>query len=129
MAKPEWGTKRICHNCGARFYDLRHDPILCPKCGAEFDPEALLRSRRTRVAALAEPDPVEEPEVEAPGEEPVVGDDLVEEDAEAVTADGDAEAEAEESEEEEVLEDASELGEDQDDMAEVIDHVDEEEER
>ncbi|HVG81046.1 MAG TPA: FYDLN acid domain-containing protein, partial [Methylomirabilota bacterium] len=26
MAKPEWGTKRICHSCGTRFYDLLRDP-------------------------------------------------------------------------------------------------------
>ena len=51
MAKPEWGTKRICHGCGARFYDLNRDPIICPKCGTEFDPEALLRSRKIRTSA------------------------------------------------------------------------------
>ena len=38
MVKAEWGTKRTCPNCGARYYDLRHDPIVCPKCGAAFDP-------------------------------------------------------------------------------------------
>ena len=54
MVKPEWGTKRICHNCGARFYDLHRDPIICPKCNATFDPEALLRSRRSRSAIVAE---------------------------------------------------------------------------
>ncbi|HEM46397.1 MAG TPA: TIGR02300 family protein, partial [Alphaproteobacteria bacterium] len=48
MAKPEWGTKRICQSCGAPFYDLRRDPIVCPKCGTVFDPEAVLKSRRTR---------------------------------------------------------------------------------
>src|SRR3546814_8365480 len=52
VAKPEWGAKRICHNCGARYYDMRRDPIICPKCGPEFDPEAFLKSRRTRVAAV-----------------------------------------------------------------------------
>lgn len=51
MAKPEWGTKRICHGCGVRFYDLHRDPITCPKCGTEFDPEALLRSRKIRTSA------------------------------------------------------------------------------
>ena len=54
MVKPEWGTKRICHNCGARFYDLHRDPIVCPKCSTTFDPEALLRSRRSRSAVVAE---------------------------------------------------------------------------
>ena len=47
MAKPEWGTKRICHSCGTRFYDLLRDPIVCPSCGTQFDPEALLRTTRS----------------------------------------------------------------------------------
>ena len=32
MAKPELGTKRLCANCGAKFYDLSKTPITCPKC-------------------------------------------------------------------------------------------------
>jgi uncharacterized protein (TIGR02300 family) len=34
VAKPELGTKRICPNCGAKYYDLNRDPIVCPKCNA-----------------------------------------------------------------------------------------------
>ncbi len=34
VAKPELGTKRLCASCNAKFYDLNHDPITCPKCGA-----------------------------------------------------------------------------------------------
>ena len=48
MGKIERGIKRICQECGALYYDLQKDPIICPKCGAEFDPEAILKSRRTR---------------------------------------------------------------------------------
>ena len=36
MTKPELGTKRLCTECGARFYDLNTTPIACPKCGAPF---------------------------------------------------------------------------------------------
>ncbi len=36
MAKPELGTKRLCANCGAKFYDLGKDPIVCPKCETVF---------------------------------------------------------------------------------------------
>lgn len=37
MAKPELGTKRVCQSCGAKFYDLSKDPIVCPKCGAAYE--------------------------------------------------------------------------------------------
>lgn len=50
MAKPEWGTKRICQSCSAPFYDMRRDPIVCPKCEAVFDPEAILKSRKGKGA-------------------------------------------------------------------------------
>jgi uncharacterized protein (TIGR02300 family) len=35
MAKPELGTKRVCVSCGARFYDLTKQPAVCPKCSTE----------------------------------------------------------------------------------------------
>lgn len=144
MAKPEWGLKRLCPNCGTRYYDMRHDPIVCPKCGAHFDAEAVVKTRRTRAAVVTEtalgPIVAEEvdPELVAaiasedvPDNLPPAGDAGI---GEAVEADEDADAEdgAEgegEEEDEEVLEDASELGEDEDDMAEVIENVDEDEER
>ncbi len=61
MAKPEWGVKRICQSCATKFYDLKRSPITCPKCAATFDPEALLKSRRSRPAPSAKavkPEPV-----------------------------------------------------------------------
>jgi len=51
VAKPELGTKRQCQNCGAKFFDLSRDPILCPKCGATFQPPALSRSAARAAAA------------------------------------------------------------------------------
>jgi uncharacterized protein (TIGR02300 family) len=122
LAKPEWGTKRICPSCGTRYYDLLRDPIVCPKCSTPFDPEAFLRARRARPPA-----PVEK-ELEPVGTEEVEGD-LETEEIEAVEEEEDADVALEEAEEEdeELIEDASELGEDEDDMAEVIDNVEEEE--
>ena len=38
MSNADWGTKRICPNCGARFYDLKRRPIVCPKCNAQIRP-------------------------------------------------------------------------------------------
>lgn len=128
VAKAEWGTKRICPNCGARYYDMRKDPPVCPSCSTEFDPEALLRSRRAR------PIPADDTRTRAPVE---VEDDEVAETEEAGIAgsddevaggDIDEEADAAVADEEEdvLLEDASELGE-EDDMGDVVDMEGEEE--
>ncbi len=55
MAKPEWGTKRQCSKCGARFYDLGNDPIICPACGVEHVPEIILKSRAPQVEQAPKP--------------------------------------------------------------------------
>ena len=131
LAKPEWGTKRTCQSCGARFYDFGRSPIVCPSCGAVFDIEILSRARRARpaarVAAVAAA-AVEEPAV-ADGE--LIGPDVeldeaeeeaeIEEEDEAVI-----ETEDDDQEDESLIEDPAELGEDED-MSDVIESdVDEE---
>ena len=121
MAKPEWGMKRICPSCGTRYYDLMRDPIVCPKCSTPFDPEAFLKSRRSRPAAPVEKElePVTAEEIDA---------DVETEEVEAAEEEEEEGVPLEENEEdEELIEDASELGEDEDDMAEVIENVEEEE--
>jgi uncharacterized protein (TIGR02300 family) len=120
VAKPEWGSKRICQDCGARFYDLRRNPIVCPKCGAKFDASAFSRARRARpgaavIAATAKPVPVEAAVAPLVDGAPVVDDAVV--------------LEAVEPGDEDLIEDVSELGEDDDDMSEVIEKVDTVEER
>ncbi|TAK46703.1 MAG: TIGR02300 family protein [Xanthobacteraceae bacterium] len=45
MAKPELGTKRLCGGCGAKFYDLTHTPIVCPKCGTIYEIAPATRPR------------------------------------------------------------------------------------
>lgn len=108
MSKPEWGTKRTCQSCGAHFYDLRKDTIICPKCGTTYDPEAVLKSRRGRVVEKVAPvKPAPEPEL--PEAEDTEAEDI--------------------GEEEEVIEDTSELGEDDEDVSEVIEGVEDEKER
>lgn len=113
MAKPNLGIKRTCTACGARFYDLARDPIICPKCETTFDPAAQTRSQRTRAAAPkeAKPEPVAEVEETEATEDEDLEDVAVIEEVD------------EENEDEAVIEDASELGEDKDDMFEVMDKV------
>lgn len=107
MTKPEWGTKRVCGSCAAHFYDMRKATIVCPKCKTVYDPDAVMKSRRrvaekmTPVKPVPEEDPVL-PDVEA--DEEVLGDE----------------------EDDSVLEDASELGEDDEDI-EIVETGDEEE--
>jgi uncharacterized protein (TIGR02300 family) len=122
LAKPEWGSKRICPSCGTRYYDLMREQVICPKCNTPFDPEAFLKARRARPAL-----PVER-ELEPAGAEELDADVESEDVEEAEDEEEEAvPLEDAEEEDEELIEDASELGEDEDDMAEVIDNVEEEE--
>jgi len=61
VPKPELGTKRQCQNCGAKFFDLAKDPIVCPKCGTVYQ-VASMPARSSARGKAAEED---EPEVEA----------------------------------------------------------------
>ena len=123
MAKPEWGQKRTCQSCGCRFYDLTRAPIVCPKCGANVEPEVTFKVRRGG-SAPAEPKVVAPVVIDAAIAE-IEADDLVvaADDEEEVLAGDDDAAEDDESG---LIEDASDLGEDDDDMAEVMEHMDEE---
>ncbi len=126
--KREWGTKRTCPSCGARFYDLGRKPISCPKCHATYSPEDCLKNRRARPVPArksAPPPAVAKVPLEAQATEP-----------EADLEMGDVEPRKEDKAVEptkdkgkvaagELIEDAAELGEDEDDMAEVMDNVEE----
>ncbi len=120
VAKPEWGTKRNCQACGAKFYDLRRSPIVCPACGVEFDPEALLRSRRSRAPGAKEEEAKKLAAKKAVAEEKVP-----DKDEEAFDADledeelNDSEDLPDEDGDEALIEDASELGEDEEDISDV----------
>jgi uncharacterized protein (TIGR02300 family) len=120
VAKPEWGVKRTCQSCGARFYDMARTPIVCPKCETVVEPEITFKPRRQ--AAVAEPKVV--PVVV---DQEVVDLDEVAEDIDTADAEDaeDTTADAEEEDDGALIEDASDLGEDDDDMAEVMEHIDE----
>jgi uncharacterized protein (TIGR02300 family) len=77
MTKPELGIKRLCTDCGARYYDLNTTPIICPKCGARFRAAATTTPTRSpQPAAVRQP-------VNVPGKikptSPDPGDILIEE--------------------------------------------------
>lgn len=59
MSKAEWGLKRICPSCSTRYYDMKKNPPVCPKCGTAFDPESLMRARRGKPEKKAAPAPEE----------------------------------------------------------------------
>jgi len=122
VAKPDLGKKRNCLSCGARFYDLNREPIVCPKCETELDLAALTRASR------AKPTP---PKVEKPKAKPVKaaddGDDVTLEidDDDDEFSDDDIALDDDDDDDDDLIEDTSELGEDKDDMFEVIDTVEE----
>jgi uncharacterized protein (TIGR02300 family) len=102
MVKAELGTKRVCVACSTRFYDLMKAPAICPKCGTE-QPADVPRPRRASTNV-----PVEDKRPKKPV---------------PVAEDADLEAELPEAEEadEDVLEDASDLEDDADEIGGDID--------
>ena len=145
MVKLELGIKRHCSGCGARFYDLNKNPIVCPKCHTVLELAAVsARARRPDTTTTARAiKPAAEEEVVAPEVADAEFVPLEEADAEAqgkMTADGDVIGGAEEAEneaEEEVelehagLSDAAfieEQEEGDEDVADIIGDVDDKEE-
>ena len=136
MAKPELGTKRLCGSCAAKFYDLSKTPIVCPKCNTVFEVAAISSRARAEAAsarAVARPEEetvvpetpdaefvsLEEADAEAQGKKPAKGKGTSEE-----AADDDIEID-------ETLDDAAfieEQEEGDDDVADIIGDVDNEEE-
>jgi uncharacterized protein (TIGR02300 family) len=136
VAKPELGTKRLCAHCGAKFYDLDKDPIVCPKCETAME--------LTPASGRARPEPVSARAPAAAAEEelaPETADaefvSLEEADAEAAGKKKTGEAEAAEGAEEEVeledeaMDDATfieEQEEGDEDVTDIIGDVEDEEE-
>jgi uncharacterized protein (TIGR02300 family) len=59
MASSALGIKRHCQSCDGKFYDLNKEPIVCPSCNKVFDPEIMLKSRRSKPVVAAQAKPVE----------------------------------------------------------------------
>jgi len=118
MELSDRGTKRLCQSCSSKYYDLKREPVLCPKCQAVFDPSAGVKLRsdtsykahggraksvfgRANSFDRAEAAPADEVEAATDGEEKPEADEAGDDDADAV-------------------EDVAELGDDSDDLAEIV---------
>jgi uncharacterized protein (TIGR02300 family) len=79
MPKDEWGVKRLCPSCSTRFYDLQHDPMTCPNCGATFTVDSLTAAKAKVVRpekVKPEPADIEElPGIDADDDEVIEADD------------------------------------------------------
>lgn len=91
MAIKERGVKRNCQACGAVFYDLLNDPIICPKCGSEYDAEAILKSRKTRLPPAQEAVEIESEDAGVTEEDDIAGVELADDDDDVILPDVDDE--------------------------------------
>ena len=109
------GFRRICPNCGTKYYDMNKQPPACPTCQAVFDPEGLVRTRRRAMIV----------DKEVPENQEAEEEEVVEEDEADIEIDADIEEDDEEGED--LIEDASELEGDDDDLLVEVDDENEEE--
>ena len=129
MPKTEWGVKRTCLGCGARFYDLMRDPIVCPKCDAELDITVAQKPRRAKPAAAAKAaakavvkntdDLIDDADVDADADSDRTSDDTVleadDDDGDVIVAKGAGDDDDSESIDEDVLLDATDADDADDD--------------
>ena len=78
MDKKDWGIKRVCLGCGARFYDFNKSPIICPSCGDVYDAEYLSKRKS-------------KPMSEKEDEDIIIDDDIMPEDEDIVSLDEESE--------------------------------------
>ena len=74
MSADKRGFKRVCIECGNRFYDLNKRPIICPACSTEFAVEEKLKPLPPKKKEEAK----DKPKAETPAE--TSNDELDEED-------------------------------------------------
>ena len=123
MVKADWGAKHLCTACGARFYDLKRDPIVCPKCETIREPESPKPRRPAR------PDPKSRAAARAPAAAAVPGavivpdadDESIKEKADTDGADAKDADDTAAEEGDELIEDTSELGDDE--VTKVVDGI------
>ncbi|HEC14844.1 MAG TPA: TIGR02300 family protein [Rhodospirillales bacterium] len=121
MPKSKLGIKQICLDCGAKFFDLDRNPPECPKCGAVLDASKKEKKIPDRSPSPVAEDPAPQTAIEGkPNKDDADGgnlddlEDIVDEEILGDVEDDDA-----------LIEDASDLGRDDDDISEVMEHIDE----
>jgi uncharacterized protein (TIGR02300 family) len=103
------GTKLVCSNCEARFYDLNKKSPICPKCDSEY---VAVKPRTRKTAVKVKPiTPVIE---ETPKNSDLNTEDNILEGVE-VEVDED-----EDEEDDDVIENTSDIGDDDEDMADFV---------
>jgi uncharacterized protein (TIGR02300 family) len=125
VAKPDFGTKRLCPGCGAKYYDLNKNPIVCPTCETVFVvPVSRPRPDAVRAAPVvpvevATPEPadvelvsLEDADAEAQGKKPA-----------AAKADGEPDADDEVEIDDENMDDAAFIEEEEEGNPDVTDII------
>lgn len=116
MSKSEWGTKRLCPSCGAKFYDLKKRPVVCPKCETKITPAEDVK-KPTRPKPPPPPPPEEPKKIDPADNSAAIAEGIdLDESTEAAVKTAD-------SNDDSLIEDASDIGEDDDDMGEVKEHM------
>lgn len=116
MAKPEWGRKISCTSCGTKFYDMKRETAICPSCGAENDPLITLRPKRGAAAKAV-------PEKKPAPPKPKVAEELDADLPDLEDVSDDLDEDLEEEEDDDLIEDTTDLGEDDDELEVVRDHL------
>jgi len=107
----EFGIKRACQNCGAKFFDLKKKVPTCPECGTEF---VAVKTRTRKTTNKQEKEVAVVPDLPA--------DNKSDSEEEALNEIGaELEVEVDDVEEDTLIEDTSDIGDDDDDMAGIID--------
>ena len=132
MTNPKLGNKHSCKGCDTRFFDMKKSPAVCPKCGLEAKEPKASKAKRSGT----EPAPSVSP---APGKAPKAApetsnpdgegelDEIDEELAELIPADEDDPDDVsldDDDDDDDLIEDASDLGEDDDDLLGVREGID-----
>lgn len=114
MPKTDLGKKLTCPDCGARFYDLGKSPATCPKCEHTFDAQPVLKPKRQ---------PAAEPKKK-------VVEKVVKKEAEDEDEDDDDLLEIDDDDDDDLLPDPDDDDDDidEDDVAEVKEHIEVEKE-